>query len=68
MPAQGQDAAAGHGEVGAEVGGSVQRVLNAAQKVVGLEDEDQLSGHSVQELSDLRQIVRNVLLNVFHLQ
>ena len=65
---QGEDTAAGHGEVGAEVSWRVQGVLDATEEVVGLKDQYQLARHVVQELGDLGKVPGDILLNILHLQ
>ena len=60
IPGQGADAAAGHVEEGGGGGAGLQRGLDAAQQVVGLQQQQHLARHSVEQLADLGQVLRHV--------
>ena len=56
LPVDGTCAAAGHVEEGAGAGAGLQDGLDAPQQVVGLQQQQHLPGHSVQQITDLREI------------
>lgn len=58
------DAATRHVEEGAGTGAGAQGSLDATQQVVGLEDEQHLAWHVVEELADLGEVVGCVAANL----
>lgn len=58
------DAAACHVEEGAGAGPGAQGGLDAAEQVVGLEEEQHLAGHVVEELADLGEVVGRVVADL----
>lgn len=65
---QRSDAAPRHVEEGAGAGARAQGGLDAAQEVVGLEDEQHLAGHVGEELADLGQVGGRVVADLDVLQ
>lgn len=64
MLGQRPDAAPRHVEEGAGAGARAQGGLNAAEEIIGLQDEQHLARHVVQELADLRQVAGRVIANL----
>lgn len=64
----GADAATRHVDEGGGVGAGVQTGLDAAQHIVGLEDEQQLARHAVEDVTDLQQVVAHLRLDLRALQ
>ena len=58
------DAASRHVEEGAGAGTGAQGGLDASQQVVGLEDEQHLARHVVEELADLGEVVGRVVADL----
>ena len=55
-PGQSARAAAGHVDEGGGAGAGLQRGLDAPQQVVGLQQQQHLTGHAVQQLADLGEV------------
>lgn len=58
------DAAARHVEEGAGAGPGAQGGLDASEQVVGLEEEQHLAGHMVEELADLGEVVGRIVADL----
>lgn len=58
------DTASRHVEERAGAGAGAQGGLNAPQQVVGLEDEQHLAWHAVEELADLGEVVGRVVADL----
>lgn len=61
---QRSDAATRHVEEGAGAGTGAQGSLNATEQVIGLEDEEHLARHVVEELADLGEVVGCVVADL----
>lgn len=53
-----------HVEEGAGAGARAQGGLNAAEEIIGLQDEQHLARHMVKELADLRQVAGRIIANL----
>lgn len=58
------DTTPSHVEEGTGSGARAQGGLNAAEQIIGLQDEQHLARHTVKELADLGQVAGRIVANL----